>query len=272
MSPLLRAVRDGAVVAGLLFTAYLFVVVAPRAGTFGFDAFAYWSLNLADPYATPVGGLAAFNYSPPIARLFAPASLLPWQTFLVLWFGLLIGTVIWLPQRRPQILWLLAFPPVALELYHGNIHLLMAAAIALGFRYPGTWAFIALTKVTPAVALVWFAVRREWRSLAIAIGVTLAIVAVSYVVDPGLWASWLQLLTSTGEGGTVTQFQIAIPLWVRLPAAVALVAWGARTDRRWTVPLAATLALPILWVSGFAICAALASEPLAQARPAPQGS
>jgi hypothetical protein len=40
--------------------------------------------------------------------------------------------------------------------------------------------------------------------------------------------------------------------------------WGALTDRRWTVPLAATLALPVLWVSGFAICAAMASVPVRQ--------
>ena len=49
--PVRRAVRDGAVVAGLLFLAYLFVVVAPVAGTVGFDAFAYWNVNPADPYA-----------------------------------------------------------------------------------------------------------------------------------------------------------------------------------------------------------------------------
>ena len=54
----------------------------------------------------------------------------------------------------------------------------------------------------------------------------------------------------------MAQFQIAVPLWVRLPAAARVVVWGALTDRRWTVPLAATLALPVLWISGFAICAA----------------
>jgi len=32
-----------------------------------------------------------------------------------------------------------------------------------------------------------------------------------------------------------------IPLWLRLPVAVLVLAWGARTDRLWTVPLAATL-------------------------------
>jgi hypothetical protein len=34
-----------------------------------------------------------------------------------------------------------------------------------------------------------------------------------------------------------------------------LVVWGARTDRRWTVVVAATLALPTLWFHGFAMLA-----------------
>lgn len=29
--------------------------------------------------------------------------------------------------------------------------------------------------------------------------------------------------------------------------------WGARTDRRWTVIVAATLALPVLWIAGLAM-------------------
>lgn len=261
-----RALRDGAIVAGLLFTAYLFVVVAPQQGTVGFDAFGYWSVDPAHPYQTPVGGLSAFNYSPPIARLFGLFANLDWYAFLWLWLALLVGTVVWLGRRGPRVIWLLAFPPVALELYHGNVHLLIAAAIALGFRYPWTWAFILLTKVTPGVGLVWFAVRREWRSLAIALGVTAAIMAVSLVVDGSLWADWLRFLGRAGGGATVAQFEIAVPLWLRLPAALVLVAWGGLTDRRWTVAVAATLGLPILWPSGFAICAALASEPLRQAR------
>jgi hypothetical protein len=267
-APLRRALRDGAVVAGLLFAVYLFVVVAPVAGTFGFDAFAYWSVDPADPYATGVGALGAFNYSPPIARLFGPFGALEWLTFLWLWLALLVGNVIWLGRRGVRVIWLLALPPVALEIYHGNIHLWIAAAIALGFRYPWTWGFVLLTKVTPGVGLLWFAVRREWRALAIALGVTGAIVAVSVALEGQLWVDWLAFLGSTPEGGSVAQFQIPIPLWVRLPAAVVLVVWGALTDRRWTVVVAATLALPILWVSGLAICAALASTPLRTERPA----
>ena len=260
--PLRRAVRDGAVVAGLLFAAYLFVVVAPKSGTVGFDAFAYWNVNPTDPYSVPVGGLGAFNYSPPIARLFGPFGALEWPTFLWLWLALLIGNVVWLGGRNVRILWILAFPPVAIEIYHGNIHLWIAAAIALGFRYPWTWGFVLLTKVTPGVGLLWFAVRREWQALGIALGVTGSIVVVSLILQGQLWVDWLGFIFSTPEGGSVAQFHIPIPLWLRLPAAAALVIWGARTDRRWTVALAATLALPVLWISGFAICAALASTAL----------
>ncbi|MBI3748157.1 MAG: hypothetical protein HY262_04850 [Chloroflexi bacterium] len=40
---------------------------------------------------------------------------------------------------------------------------------------------------------------------------------------------------------------VPIPLVVRFPVAVAVVVWGARSNRRWTVPVAAMLALPALW-------------------------
>ncbi len=251
-----RAVRDGAVVAGLIFLAFLFVVIAPATRTFGFDAFAYWAVDIAEPYKAGVGGLGAFNYSPPIARLFDPFGALEWPTFLWIWSALLIGNLVWLGGRSVRVLWLLALPPVALELYHGNVHLWIASAIVLGFRYPWTWAFVILTKVTPGIGLVWFAVRREWRSLGIALGATAAIVAVSVLIDGRLWSDWIAFLTSTPEGGSVAQFQLGAPLWLRLPVALAVVVWGALTDRRWTVPLAAALALPVMWISGFAICAA----------------
>ena len=64
------------------------------------------------------------------------------------------------------------FVPVLFEFYLGNVHLLLALAIVLGFRWPAAWAFVLLTKITPGIGLLWFAVRREWRSLAIALGAT----------------------------------------------------------------------------------------------------
>jgi hypothetical protein len=250
----LRALRDGAVVAGLLFLVYLFVVIAPQSQTVGFDALSYWIYSIDDPYRITHGTMGSFVYSPVAARLFQLDSLLPFWQFLWLWLGVLLGTAIWLGGRRW--LWVLAFPPVALELYHGNIHLLIAAAIALGFRYPAAWSFVLLTKVTPGIGLLWFLVRREWRNLAIALGVTAALVAVSLVVDFRLWQQWIdkELLVSLRQ--PPSQPQIDIPLLVRLPIAAAIVVWGARNNRKWVVPLAAAIAMPVLWIAAFSVLAA----------------
>lgn len=250
-----RALRDGLVVAGLLFLVYLFAIVAPKVGTVGFDALSYWIYSIDDPYRITHGTMGSFVYSPVAARLFQLDSLLPWLTFLWLWLAILLGTVIWLGGRRW--LWVLAFPPVALELYHGNIHLLIAAAIALGFRYPAAWAFVLLTKVTPGVGLLWFLVRREWRSLGIALGVTGALVAVSLVFDLRLWQEWIDKELLVSLRNSPNQPQIDIPLLVRLPVAALIVTAGALTNRKWTVPLAAALALPVLWIAGLSILAAI---------------
>lgn len=262
-----RALRDGLVVAGLLFAAYLFFVEAPRTQTVGFDAFSYWSVNLSQPYGQVVGSLDFFPYTPVAARLFAPASLLSWPQFWFVWSLVLVGTLAWLGWRSTLVL--LAFPPVAIELYHGNIDLLIAAAIALGFRYPAAWAFPLLTKASPGIGIVWFLVRREWRSLGIALGTTGVILAASLALDGRLWVDWLRDNVLAGLTTPVASPSIPIPMWLRLPVALGLVAWGARTDRRWTVPVGATLALPVLWYSGAAILAALPALDRPQLRERP---
>ncbi len=248
-------------IAGLLFGVYLFIIVAPSAGTVGFDAYAYWAVELAHPYARVAGELGAFTYTPVAARLFSPVAVLSFPAFWWLWTAVLLGTAIWLGRagwrRWHAALFVLAFPPVALELYHGNVHLLIAAAIALGLRYPALWAFVLLTKVTPGVGLVWFLVRREWRQLAIALGATGALVAVSVVIDGQLWREWIVDGLLPVTGGPVQQFYINVPLFVRLPVAAVLVVWGARTNRTWVLPVGATLALPVLWLSGLSILAAI---------------
>ena len=152
---------------------------------------------------------------------------------------------------------LVAVSPVAIDIWYGNIHLLMALAIVLGFRYPAAWSLLLLTKITPGVGLLWFAFRREWRSLAVALGATAAIAAVSFLLAPGLWQEWVEQLQRSST--RPPQFGIFpdAPARVRLIPAALLVAWGALTNRAWTVPVAATLALPVLWFNGLAMLAAV---------------
>jgi hypothetical protein len=169
------------------------------------------------------------------------------------WTAILLGAIAFLVGPR-----LLAFGVVfaAMELAGGNISLLLAVAIVLGFRWPAAWAFVLLTKVSPGIGLLWFAVRREWRSLAIAVGATAAVVVGSAVFMPAAWPQWIDVLVANaGRDGTWAA--LPVPLWLRLPIAVAVVTWGARTDRRWTVPVAAMIALPALWYGSLSMLLAV---------------
>jgi hypothetical protein len=217
---------------------------------FGFDTASYHGLNTPlYPGPGTDDGYGFYRYSPafmPVMMLFGA---LPWPVFAVGWMAIQAAAFVWLAgEHRWQSL---AFVPVLFELYLGNVHLLMAVALVLGFRWPAAWAFVLLTKITPGVGLLWFAVRREWRSLAIALGATLAVTLGGVLVAPQVWNDWYQSLRVTGPA--VGSNQVAIPLVARLAAAALLVIWGARTDRRWTVVVAATLALPTLWFHGFAM-------------------
>jgi hypothetical protein len=242
-----------AVAGGLAFLAYTFLIQGPVSRIAGADAFAYWSVDLAEPYRARVGDFGAFTYSPPMAALANLAGMLPWRTFLVLWTVVLLAAAVWLGGRRALLV--LAFPPVAIELYFGNINLLIAVALVLGMTRPWAWSFVLLTKPTCGVGLLWFVARREWRQLAIALGATLAVVVASLVLLPGAWRDWIGLLLESGQRPPADTW-LPIPIWLRLPVAGALVWWGARTDRPWTIAAAVTLALPVIWFAGLAILVA----------------
>lgn len=244
---------------GLSALGAVFVVAAWLSKGHGYDLTSYWQIP-ADPYPAidSITGQAVFRYAPPVMWLFAPLSLLPWAAVPVVWMGLQLGALYYIGGR-----WALAlvlFPPVWLELVYGNVGLFLAAVVVLGFRWPAVWAFALLTKITPGVGVLWFLGRREWRSLAVALGVTVAIVGLSLVFQgPALWASWFDSLART-SGMPVPFDALPVPLWPRVIAAAALVLWAGYTDRRYLVPIAVTLAMPTLWVIAFAPLIALVRE------------
>jgi Glycosyltransferase family 87 len=220
------------------------------------DSHAYWVVDVDDPYRDArLGGVDAFLYAPVVAQLLAPFTTLPFEGFRLLLGGASLGALT-LAGASYTVL----APGVIEDLVRGNIHVLLAAAIIAGFRRPGLWAAILLTKVTPGIGLLWFAFRREWRALTEVAAVTAVMVAVSVVGFGGaVWVEWIRLLATSAESPTTyTYLGLAPPLLaVRLPLAVAVIAWGALTGRRWTVPLAAFLGLPVIWPSGFALLAAV---------------
>ena len=128
-----KPVAAGLVLAGCLFFAYMMLVVPFEAQTFGFDAFAYWSVSMPDPYVEAVGALGTFNYAPPIAQLAQYLSAVDFWVFLWLWTWLLIGSVVWIAGSPTWVLVAFAMPFVALEVYLGNVNILLALAIVLGF-------------------------------------------------------------------------------------------------------------------------------------------
>ena len=220
----------------------------------GQEAFCYWVASIHAPYTLsdwtePV----AYVYSPAFLQAIAPLTELPWVWFIGAWTALLLIAVRFLTGPR---LFAVGVLLAAVELAGGNISLLLAVAMVLGFRWPAAWAFVLLTKVTPGIGLLWFVVRREWRSLGIALGATALVIAVSAVVMPGAWLEWFGLLLRlAGRDGTSAA--LPIPFLARLPIAIAVVVWGAQTDRRWTVPVAGMLALPALWYGGLTMLLAV---------------
>ena len=244
------------VVAAVLVTLRLFDKY-PWTSSF-VDMHTYWATGTGFSYATSNPYvIGAYLYAPAFAQGIAPiATTLPWPWFAALWTAAICAAYVWLVGR-----W--AFPIVlagamALELYLGQIDVFIAAAIVIGFRYPAVWAFPLLTKVAPGIGLVWFVVRKEWRNLAIAITATVAIAGASAVFAPSLWHDWYDLLRrSITDKQVVDGAYLGIPVWLRLPFALAIIVWGARTSRHWTVPVAALLAMPILWINVFTLLVAI---------------
>ena len=213
-----------------------------------FDLWAYWSTRFGLDYslARP-GDSGAYIYSPAFAQLIAPLTALPLAAFTALWTALLAAVLYWLAGWRGFLIGTLA--PVTMSIAIGQLDLLMAAAIVVGFRWPAAWVLPIITKVTPGIGVLWFAARGEWRSFAIALGTTACVVVVSFAVAPAAWAGWIEMLVRFQLPTPASGVFLPIPMGVRLPLVAALVVWAARTDRRWLLPVAVTFSLPTVWLN-----------------------
>lgn len=251
--------RDAYVLASV---AVIVLILAGAVPWMGVDARSYWIVRLPDPYYSAVyGGVVGFNYSPVVAQLLQPFTLLPWPVFLALVTASNL-LALWILLGRWAVVGLL-IPFVAIEMFAGNINLWLAVVLAYAFRRPALWAIPILTKVAPGVGVLWHLFRGEWRALAVAAAATGLIVALSAIVTPEAWGSWFGFLRDNA-GMAPRPDSVSLPFLPRLAAAVVLVAFAARTDRAWLVPVATVLATPIIWPATF--CLLLAVPRLAQER------
>jgi hypothetical protein len=245
----LRLLRDALVVLGVIAAVTIWVYYTFGGLGLSVDARYYWAADPANLYPHPeLAEHNGYNYSPAFEFVVGWGRLLPFEVFVAIWRAILLAALLYL--AGPFTIFVLLLSPVVSEINAGNIQILLAAAVVLGFRWPATWAFVLLTKVSPGVGLLWFVVRREWRKLGIALGATAAIAAVSMLIWFDQWPGYIDLVTS-GAAPAVSPFYLS--LYQRLPFAIALVVFGAWRGWRWTVPVAATLALPVFYYTSLSM-------------------
>ena len=257
-----RRTRALQIAVGLWTLFYLLIAID---GGSSFDSHAYWLTRHGIHYFSDPGKHDAYLYSPAFAHAIRPLTLLPWPVFGLIWASLATATYLWL-ARAVEPRW--RIPLVALclgDIVYGNVWWLFAITLAFGARRPALWAIPLLLKLTPAVGLIWFAVRREWRQLTIAVTVAALITSLSFLVAPTAWIDWIGFLRQDHDPWWPDQ---PVPLAVRLLGAFALTVYAARNDRPSLLPAALWLASPMFSVNGVAIFAVVPYL-AARQRPAP---
>ena len=83
----------------------------------------------------------------------------------------------------------------------------------------------------------------------------------SFALDQAQWGRWLELLRSDVSGAGAAEFRtvgwyLPVALAPRLVAAVAVTVVAALLDRRWLIPVAVLLAMPVVWGNSPAVLAA----------------
>jgi len=208
------------------------------------DAALFWNAGHSATYYGAVWSqTAGYIYPPPLAQV---VGMLPWPVFIVPWMLLIFGSL-WYATRwlsGPIVLiggvaWFVGGvegPLVSIFAFAavGNPQTVIAAAIVLGFKHPSAWAFVILTKIGLGIGVLWFAFRREWRKFGTAIGATAAIALVSFIVAPGSWIEFIQFAAANYATPSPVPI-VPIPLFVRIPMALVVLLWAARTNRPWAV-------------------------------------
>lgn len=277
----------GAVVLGLAIWNWI-----GRSPGWGYDFHAYYDAALrllatGSPYqAETLGGpfrpgpFGLYLYSPVVAVLFVPLTMLGESSAILVWLALrvaalgLLCVLMPVPRRlRAAVFGVGALSaPVLFDLDLGNVSLLVTLLAVLIWRWLdrplGAIALAASITVRPTMALIgaWWLLRGLWRPLAWTAAAGLAVVLLSLLWVPlDLWFQYLSVLLHVSNvtgvranvdlgsavlliGGPAWLAQVA--LYAGYAVAVGAVLLSLRRDRElsFVVTLMATLLLsPLLW-------------------------
>ncbi len=226
------------------------------------DAATYWragTSTLLYPVNWSANGVPGLLfYPPPVAQISTLLQPIGWAAFDILWSTLIFGCFWYCARRWSLPLVLIALLPgpaifstcLGLALV-GNMQWILAALVVVSLRYPSLWAVQAVTKTGPAVGALWPLVRGEWRAVRSAVLAGVAIVAISFAFAPHLWFEWIGFVARNWTLADSPLVPFPVPFALRFVTAAALIVWGARTNRRWTVAIGAGWAIPALWGFGF---------------------
>jgi hypothetical protein len=234
------------------------------------------------PYADT--GILSYVYTPAVAWLLTPFTLVPLEVAQALVTALLLAALLvtlWLLDIRDWRVYglVLLWAPVAQGLQAANVTFLLCLLGALAWRHrdaewrPGLWIGLALALKPILWPLgVWLAFTGRWRSfgLALALG-SLSLLLVLPYEDLGIFAEVLREHTAARHQDSYTLFALLSDLGV--PESAARVVWLgsgavclylARRSFSGCV-LCALLLAPLVWLHYFALLVlplAIGSAPL----------
>jgi alpha-1,2-mannosyltransferase len=290
-TPLDRTMRVALPVLALAITAaYVALVVARASYTFAFDYLAYDAAArrllsgapLYDTSFTSTGQFGLFYYPPSFILTVIPFVALSPTLASWAWLAATLmatAAALALMPVRPYVRWLVLLLagvswPFLFAVKVGQVGPFLLLAFAAGWRWldrqtvVGVVAAVgAAIKLQPGLLIVWLALTRRWRGLAIALGLGLAIGAVTtLVVGPGAWADFVTLTLRVGNATTSSQnfspgttaYFMGAPLvtaqviqlaWtVAVLALVVVAARVATSESSYLVTVVASQVVsPILW-------------------------
>ncbi|HEY5474977.1 MAG TPA: glycosyltransferase family 87 protein [Candidatus Limnocylindrales bacterium] len=206
------------------------------------DAWTYWTADLNHLYPERWGPDALYIYPPPLAQITTLLQPVGWQIFIVCWTTLLWAALAYMLGRWAWLFVALgiatllfglpfAFGDVLGHSLNGNVQLLITAGIVAALRGNALgWLPGLLTKVVLGIGLGWYVLRLEWRPLAISLGATATVAVVSFAFAPSQWAEWIAWTVKNAGVPPPVELD-PVPFILRLPVCLALLTWGARTNR-----------------------------------------